>query len=643
MCGIFGIVSPGLTDSRIIKDSLNSLRHRGPDDEGYLFVNTKNGTYLSASGPDTCTGLKDGLRDISGVDMRDYSLVLANRRLSVIDLSQNGHQPMNYQNHNLWITYNGEIFNYKEIKAELKSLGYIFHSSTDTEVILASYMEWGENCVQKFNGQWAFCIYDIRKKKLFCSRDRFGIKPFYYWHNGRTFVFASEIKALLTLPFVKKEINKQLLFELIFFHSHHFSEESGYKNIFQLVPSHNLTIHLPEMEKHVYRYFELPYNEELGTYSHKKALTYADDIRDLLIDAVKVRLVSDVPLGSCLSGGLDSSSIVVIVNRLLKERGISADKIGEKQKTFTATFDDPSLDERIHADAVIRHTDVESFFVNPSAEKLWKEIDDFLFYQDGLCISTNRYAGWNVMRLASKHVRVVLNGQGGDELFGGYLRYEPVYLADLIKNSRFTDLFRFFVSKVRHYGLKYYGKSMVTGSYLAFIPDPLKIFLFRQRNKEHLKAVRMLIGETGFPNSLESMTDRIRSLSYLLFYDETVGYLHQLLQEDDRNASAFSIENRVPFVDHRLVEYVNTIPSIYKMYGGWSKWLLRLAMKGLLPERILWRKDKIGFFTPVSKWIRHKDSPIPALMRSFGITESGRYPHFLWKFYVSERLMNKQV
>ena len=638
MCGIFGIASFPLPGYEVMKEALDSIRHRGPDDEGYLFVNTITGNAVPASGTDTCSELKKRYKDVSDVNMKDCHLLLAQRRLAVIDLSPSGHQPMDFDNGNLWITYNGEIFNYKELKTELKAIGYRFHSDSDTEVVLAAYSEWGEGCVNRFNGQWAFCIFDRRKKRLFCSRDRFGIKPFYYWYDGKHFAFASEIKALLRLPFVKREINKLLMFELIVFHMMSHTEETLYKGIHQLLPSHNLTLNLSGQDISVTQYYELSYNNELGRYNDKQALSYADDIRDLLINAVKVRLISDVPVGSCLSGGLDSSSIVAIINKLLREGEIDEVPIGEKQKTFTASFDEPSIDEKVYAEAVIKHSGVDSFFVYPTAERLWNELNTFLFHHDGICKSTNVYAGWDVMRLASRHVKVVLNGQGSDELFGGYPQYEPVYVSDMIKRARFKDLCLFLLNKRKHYGLKRCLSNSLMAGYLASMPDNLKVFLFKQKNAAQFRCIERLLGDLDLNNeSLKRMTDRMRSLNYLLFCDVTKDYLRELLKNDDRNASAFSIENRVPFVDHRLVEYVSGIPSIYKLYNGWSKWLLRLAVRDLLPEKILWRKDKIGFATPVQNWIRHKDSPIPSAMDQYGAKEYT--VHFAWKFYLALRLM----
>jgi len=538
----------------------------------------------------------------------------------------------------VWITYNGEIFNYRELKTELHLSGYRFGSDSDTEVILAAYNKWGQQCVDRFNGQWAFCVYDRRRRELFCSRDRFGIKPLYYWFNGRTFAFASEIKSLLTLPFIPGEINRTLIPNFIIFHELDTSAETLYKGIYQLPPSHNLIFDMEGKNLRAERYYELNCLDETGDYDRPKALRYADDIRDLLIDSVKIRLISDVPVGTCLSGGLDSSSIVVIINKLLKEGGVKQDQIGERQKTFTASYDDPAVDERVHANEVVRQTNVDSHLSYPGAEGLWKELDKFLYHQDGPCLSTNFYAGWDVMRLAARHVKVVLNGQGGDELLGGYLHYEILYLADMIRRRRYPDVFAALAGMGYRHGLAQTFLKGMIGSCLAMAPAGLKPFLFKQWYRTPYSVVGRLLNKPfSIDENLPRMIDNMKSLNRLLVTDASMRYLPQLLHYDDRNGAAFSVENRVPFLDHRLVECVNGIPSIYKLYRGWSKWLLRLAMRDLLPERIRWRKDKLGFPTPVKTWLTHSLSPVPKLMKQYGLRECD---NLAWRVFLADRMIN---
>ena len=443
------------------------------------------------------------------------------------------------------------------------------------------------------------------------------------------------------MPFVKKELNRPLIADFILFNMHHNTSGSLYMGINQLLPSQKLTIDVREMNIRTNTYYRLQYSGELGKYSSAQAIKYADDIRDILIDAVKIRLTSNVPVGSCLSGGLDSSSIVVIINKLLKEGGIGTETVGKIQKTFTVSFDDPLIDEKEFADEVINHTNVNGFFVYPTAERFWEDLDHFLFHQDGLCFMTNVYGGWEAMRLASGHVKVVLNGQGGDELFGGYSRYENIFIADMIRKKRFLECLAQLSKKSRLHSFTRSFKGSIMGLYLALVPNELKVYLFRKKNKPQLDLIRDLLGDYYLAEeSLDRMIDSLRSFNHQLYCDLTKDYLPQLLHYDDRNASAFSIENRVPFVDHRLVEYVSDIPAVYKCHGGWSKWLLRVAMRDLLPQKILWRKDKIGFSTPEQRWLGHKHSPVPSLISRYGLKEYDK--HFIWKFYAAERLISQQ-
>jgi len=640
MCGIFGILSPCLPKNGFIRKGLDAIRHRGPDDEGYLFLNTIGNNFLPASGYDTCRDLRDRHKDVSEIDVSEFDLVLGHRRLSIIDLSSRGHQPMSYADGDLFITYNGEIFNYRDLRAELQTTGYHFNSDTDTEVILAAYQEWGQQCVRRFNGQWAFCIYDRRNKLLFCSRDRFGVKPFYYWLDSNCFVFASEIKSITAMPFINTQLNIPLVSEFVIFCELDTSEETLCNGIYQLPPSHNLVVDLKETRTRTERYYELAYLDQIGDYHHKQALRYADDIRDLLVDSVRIRLISDVPVGSCLSGGLDSSSIVFIINKLLDESGGTVKEIGERQKTFTAAYDDPSVDERVHADEVIRNTRVDAYYSYPNAETFWNDLESFLYHQDGLCFSTNAYPEWDLMRLASRHIKVVLNGQGGDELFGGYPRYEILYLADMIRGRRTKDLFAALSGLINRKGFSQTALYASIGGFLALTPEGLKPFVFRKWFGEHHRAMERLLNKRfSIDKHLAKLIAWMQSLNQFLITDTTQTYLPQLLHYDDRNAAAFSIENRVPFTDHRLADYVHSIPSVYKVHKGWSKWLLRLAMRDLLPDRILWRKDKLGFPTPLRQWMTHGLSPVPQLMKKYGIR---KYDHFLWRFFLADRLIGNQ-
>ncbi len=612
MCGIVGIhKKDGFINNIFLKKSTDTLRHRGPDDEGYVLFNTKKKSHKLFSGNDSIPLIKRKYNKIAMFENeKNYNMGFGFRRLSIIDLSSKGHQPMNYNNY--WIIFNGEIFNYKEIKNELLAIGYKFKTHTDTEVILASYCEWGEKCVDRFNGQWAFCIYDMNKGILFCSRDRFGIIPFYYYSDNNNFIFASEIKALLEFPFIKKQPDEFLLFDFVLFGLKDHTEETMYANIKQLRGGHNIVLDLKNNKFKIYKYYELKYNLDFGKYNHSHALKYADDIRELLIDSVKIRLRADVPIGSCLSGGLDSSSIVVIINKLLKEGAINKKNIGNRQKTFTASYKNSPIDESGYAREIIKQIKGESYFTYPDSNTLWKNLDNIFYHQDEPFGSTSIYAQWEVIRAASKKVKVLLDGQGADEIFAGYPGYDSVFFSQILKNCNIKDFINFIKSKIFLQKDKEIG-SLILKSITYLLSQNLKEKLFKISSNKNI--LNIVFKRNYVDNRYNIIKNKfIPDLNKRLMYDETIHSLPQLLHFEDRNGMSFSVETRVPFIDHRLVDYLFQIPAVYKIHNGWRKWLLRLAMKDLLPEKILWRKDKIGFATPESKWLMNGNNKFKKFM-----------------------------
>src|SRR3972149_3015976 len=321
MFGIAGILN--FTDKAIRKETVRemseSLYRRGPDDEGF---------YL------------------------DGRIALIHRRLSIIDLSSAGHQPMCNEDNTLWLTYNGEIYNYKELTSELKMHGHIFRSMTDSEVIIHAYEEWGENCLKKFNGMWAFALWDSRKRQLFCARDRFGIKPFYYFLDENRFIFASEIKPILTDKTIPCGPNDRVIFDYLAYENNDYidhTEETFFHGIKRLMPAHYMVVNSRGDISHS-RYWDLDPNERIDEISDEDA---AQRFYNLFEDSIRLRLQSEVPLGTCLSGGLDSSSIVCMANRLIFDNGVDPEIIGERQKTFSACFTDKACDERDFINEVV--------------------------------------------------------------------------------------------------------------------------------------------------------------------------------------------------------------------------------------------------------------------------------------------------
>ena len=326
-----------------------------------------------------------------------------------------------------------------------------------------------------------------------------------------------------------------------------------------------------------------------------------------------------------------------MIHKLQQDGDARATSVPTRQKTFTAAFDGSWANEKPFAQEVINHTGIDGHFTSPNGKRLWQEVDRCLYFQDGFFFSTSVYAGWKVMSLAAQHVKVLLNGQGGDEIFCGYTHYEPTYLSETLRQFRLNAAREYLKGRARILGLDTHLLNLIKHALFTLIPASLKLKYLNKKMNLHIgsfpKQLGVHLSGNGFPYSGGKWP---AGLNQHLWSDQTCSYLPMLLRYDDRNASAVSIENRVPFLDHRLVEYVNNIPAVYKVHNGWSKWLLRLAMRELLPESIIWRKDKKGFSTPQMKWVFHRDSPIPTLMQGFGIDGFNEY---WWSFYVAHKML----
>jgi len=556
MCGICGF---NWNDEDLCKLMADTLKHRGPDDEGFYF---------------------------------DENVSLGHRRLSIIDLAS-GHQPIYNEDKSIGIVYNGEIYNHKEIRRELEGK-HKFYTNSDTEVIIHAYEEYGFDCVKKFNGMWAFCIYDKNKNLLFLSRDRFGVKPLYYFFDGKNFIFASEIKGLLA--YVKPEQNDETIYDFLVNNRLEHKEDTFFKGIKRLMPSHNLIFDLKSKEIKKEKYWDITNINRKIESTSKEDNEYAKNFYILLEDSVKLRLMSEVPVGTCLSGGLDSSAIVCLVNNILIEGNekIKAN-IGERQKTFSAVFEDKRIDEREFIECVIKETNVEKNYVFPSGEKLFEELEKFIYYQDEPFSSTSIYAQWNVMRLASKKVKVLLDGQGSDELLGGYIAYFQVYFNQLLKERKFLTLF----------------KEIIKSS------DILISYLWLLKKSKSRGIIKELLNINFLDEFNRSEKFKvIDNLSMRSYEDLMNGGIQSLLRYEDRNSMAFSIESRVPFLDYRIAEYVFTLPVTQRIKNGWTKYILRNSMKNILPEKIRKRRSKIGFATPEEIWFKENKNKILEIFSS---------------------------
>lgn len=571
MCDICGFVAPTPVAASTILAMTDLARHRGPDDEGYLLVRSPGAAPELFGGPDTPA---EAYRSASpfaptatiGSAHGGAVLAFGHRRLSIVDLSVLGHQPMCTPDRRHWLIYNGEIYNYLELAAELSALGYPFTSHSDSEVILAAYATWGAECLSRFNGMFAFAIYDSTAGELFLARDRFGIKPLYYWFSDSgTFHYASEIKQFTAAPGWNPRLNIARAQEFLATGLTDDSDQTLFAGVYHLLPGHCATLSLDQVRP------DSRGRIRSRQWYHLKAAAFHGSIDDaaaeygrLLSDSVRLMLRADVPIGSCLSGGIDSSSIVCLINRQLRQHGAEG-----LQKTFSARADETQFDEWPWIEDVIRKTGVDARAVVPTIERLEQQAARLAWHQDEPIASTSFFAEWSVYGLvAEAGLKVMLDGQGADEAIAGYHAYFAPYLASLVRDGRIADAWR-------------------------------EVKAFKQRHGySEISAARGIARVL-----LLSRDPQFESVSALSYAQLTSSNLPMMLRCADRSSMAHSVESRVPFLDHRLVEWSLGLPDAFKIGGGVTKRVLREAMSGVLPDRIRDRVDKIGFETPESLWM----------------------------------------
>jgi asparagine synthase (glutamine-hydrolysing) len=611
VCGIFGIWHRDgrPVDILALSRATTILRHRGPDDEGYLLVDTSDGRAVLCGGENTAPSLR--LPRIEELAGERFDLALGFRRLSILDLSPAGHQPMPSRDGRCWLIFNGEVYNYVELRQELAALGHEFHTGTDSEVILAAYHEWGPECLSRFNGMWAFALWDMEKRRLFLARDRFGVKPLYTVDDGSTFAFGSEIKALLSAGAVGFKPSSAAVAAYVAQgrSPSHVRGETFFEGVRSVPAAHYALV---SREGTAYRrYWSLPESGVRGQGSGVGSQRLPATIRnygDLFSDAVRLRLRADVPVGTCLSGGVDSSSIVAVAGRLMQtEHAVSLERLGEHQQTFSAVYEaEGPWNERRHIETVIERTGAASNYIQPTAERLWADLERLVWHQDEPFQSTSIFAQWCVMDLAHQRgVTVLLDGQGADEVLGGYRPYS-VRMAELLRAGRLLQ-----AVALAGDARKVAGSNPVSilGRALAVqLPAPLLKRLSGARVRQ-AASVSGLLPDTerdllaATEDGEEPYVDQ-RSLSRHLAKLIVEDSLPNLLRYEDRNSMAFSIEARVPFLDYRLVEYAFTQAAPLRIHKGWTKWVQRMAVRDLLPEEIVWRRDKVGFETPEAQWLR---------------------------------------
>lgn len=603
MCGICGMV--GKADKFTVEKMVEKMEHRGPDGQGYYF---------------------------------DKSLAFGHVRLSILDLSENGAQPMVSQSGRYVITYNGEVYNFLELRDELVSLGYNFISNSDTEVLLNAYIEWEEKCLDRLNGMFAFAIWDKEKRQLFCVRDRLGVKPFYYYMDSNSFVFASEIKSILEYKEYMPMPNDKIIYDYLIDGYVEHTEDTFFSGIKKLSPGSYIKID-DNLNIEFYRYWDLSINNMLHNNGDK--VTQIEQMKELLLDSVKLRLRSDVSVGSCLSGGLDSSSIVCIINNMLMKENAEA-----KQETFSSCFEDERFDERKYIDEVIKVTNTKKNLIFPNSDNLIEDINKLIYHQEEPFLGTSIFAQWSIMKEVNKKgVRVLLDGQGADEILAGYRKYRIYLIKELLRNKKYFSCIKELIGGMRQNHASY-----------NFSSDINKI-----KRLLGLSYGTTIMDYINFKDHKESGGKRHKlpkDFAEALYLDLTKYSIPALLRYEDKNSMAFSVEARVPFLDYRLVEFLASLPTQFKINNGWSKWILREAMKGTLPEKIRTRKDKMGFVTSEKLWLQEQKEFITKIFSNAGfkahryvdrikilsnldsLINSDRYT-YLWRFINLELWMQQ--
>lgn len=630
MCGIVGLIdldSENSINTGLLSRVTNLVRHRGPDDEGYLIAE-RQGRVRSYHGMDSMPEIKATMPDLPKDAQISHGFGF--RRLAIQDISANGHQPMLDPASGMSIVFNGEIYNYIELRAELQTLGYAFASDTDTEVILKAYQAWGEGCLHRFNGIWAFAIWDSAQRRLFCSRDRFGVKPFYHTQKGRIFAFGSEIKQLLEVR-EESQLNLSALRRGMQINAVGvYADETYWQDIHALEPGHSLIVE--EGKVQISPWYRLDMDN-----LERSPLSFADAVdayKNLFQDAVRLQMRSDVEVGSCLSGGLDSSAIVCSAAPLHPQA----------LQVFSSYYEiSPTLDERRWIEIVRAHAGCSGHLISPTAGDAWEALQTGTWFND-MPLGAGCASQYAVMRLArSNGISVLLDGQGSDELTGGYRHAQYRYFADLLRSGKLGLLSRDIKQVLREKSvgemLDITGKSILS----TLLPESRLYDLeFRHYRKEPFSQELIATEAANRTNPLlgriaDLPQGRLTSFLYNMIYSTS---LQTLLHYEDRMSMAHSVESRVPFLDHRLVEFAMSLPSTYKIKPPAGKVVHRAAMNGIVPESIAKRKDKAIFGAPFhSVWMRRElRREVESLLYSSITRNRGLWNmplvHNLWQSYL---------
>lgn len=572
MCGISGIIrkTKGADLRTEIETITDLIKHRGPDGFGYYFGN---------------------------------NFAFGHRRLAIIDLSENGHQPMRYADGKYVITYNGEVYNYVEIRNELEMLGYVFQSHSDTEIILAAYQQWGEECVSRFNGMWAFAIHDVERNIIFCSRDRFGVKPFYYTDSDTGFSFGSEIKQLLGfLP--ERRANREVLLNFLVTGLTDRISDTFFAGVHQLPGGHNLNYDLGSNKYSITRYYQIKLdpNAEVASLEEAEAA-----FSKAFVDGIALRLRSDVKVGTCLSGGLDSSSIATLAAQMYGE------KTGEQFSAITAVSTQSSNDESEFAKIVAEHGRMRWIQIKPTYQEFAANLERVVITQEEPFGSPSIIMQYFVMKAARDNgIPVLLDGQGGDETLLGY----TIYHASNIVSAYHREGWFAALNALRDSGNKSaHGVLTILKYLIGSVSATARYQLYKWRHR-YLKSTPPL------PLGLINFAKATLNVQHLQNLEITQTNLPVLLRYEDKNSMAHSVETRLPFLDYRTLELALSLPSKVKIHDGWTKWILRKIMTAKMPDSIVWRKNKFGFEAPEEQWLaQHEGKMRNSILSSKLLTE----------------------
>lgn len=564
MCGIAGIISasPGLASEQRVKSMTDAIAHRGPDGEAWW----------------TGTG---------------GQVALGHRRLSIIDLSEQAAQPMHYLDR-YTIVYNGEIYNYRELKVILEQKGYAFRSQSDTEVILAAYAAWGRGCLEYFDGMFAFAIWDRQEQVLFAARDRFGEKPFYYYTDEQQLVFASEMKGLWAAG-IEKRVNEKMLFNYLtlgYVQNPQNTSETFYTGIHKLPARSFLLYDLRTQELSEHSYWDIDIAATDPSIKEGEAI---EQLRALLSLSVSRRLHSDVPVGTSLSGGLDSASVLACIQQAAERPAIL--------QTFSAIFPGFARDESAQIALTAGSFGVANHQVQPNADSLINDFERICYHQEEPFQSASIVAQYKVFELARQHgVTVLLDGQGADEILGGYNKYYSWYWRELYRQNK--PLLRQELKEAGGAGQE--GLWNWKHKLAAQLPHFAETWQVRQRGRQQRRHPYLDRGFTAAYGLSHYQVPHIPTLNGALYYNTFLNGLEELLQYADRNSMAHGREVRLPFLYHELAAFIFSLPAGYKIRDGYTKWLLRKSMEPVLPAGIVWRREKVGFEPPQKIWMQDK-------------------------------------